>query len=210
IDRSETTVSTPNAIHAFGVWQLPFGRGHRLGSGNGFISALVSGWQLSGIYTFASGTPVQIVYSGCTTQLQGQCMPDITPGFASGMARTNGGYGIGPNGRTAANLGKVQYFNLAAFQKPVNINANTFQTGTTNPVAALNLIGNTPRTGALALRNPSQWNIDTGIRLSIPPWSDIAFSFETNAINTLQLPLCSSTRATWTPNTTSFGTSSPA
>ena len=206
IDRSETTVATPNTIHLFGVWQLPFGRGHSLGSGNGFVSALVSGWQLSGIYTYASGTPVQIVYSGCTTQLQGQCMPDITPGFSPGMARQNGGYGSGPNGRTAANLNKVQYFSPGAFQKPVNINANTFITGTTTPVAALNLIGNTPRTGALALRNPSQWNIDTGLRRSIPIWREMAFVFEANAFNTLNHTLFSNPSATWSPGSTTFGT----
>ena len=122
IDRSETTVTTPNSIHAFGVWSMPFGRGHSLGSSNGFVSALVSGWQLSGIYTYASGTPVQITYAGCTTPLQGQCMPDVAPGFSPGTARQGGGYGSGPGGRTAANLGKVQYFNVNAFQKPVNIN----------------------------------------------------------------------------------------
>ena len=175
IDRSETTVSTPNVIHAFGVWQLPFGRGHNLGSGNGFVSALVSGWQLSGIYTYASGTPVQITYGGCTTPLQGQCMPDIATNYA-GPARVNGGYGSGPGGRTAANLNKVQYFNVNSFQKPVNINQ-------TAGVTLLNLIGNTPRTGALGLRNPPQWDIDAGLRRSIPIWREMAFVFEANAFN---------------------------
>ena len=203
IDRSETTVAAPNTIHLFGVWQLPFGRGHSLGSGNGFVSALVSGWQLSGIYTYASGTPVQITYGGCTTPLQGQCMPDIAPGFSPGQARQNGSYGSGPNGRTAANLNKVQYFNPSAFQKPVNINANTFITGTTTPVAALNLIGNAPRTGALALRNPSQWNIDSGLRRSIPIWREMAFVFEANAFNVVNHTLFNSPNAVW--NSTAFG-----
>ncbi len=199
IDRSETTVATPNVIHAFGVWQMPFGRGHSLGSGNGFVSALVSGWQLSGIYTYAAGTPVQITYSGCTTPLQGQCMPDIAPGFAPGMARQNGGYGSGPGGRTAANLGKVQYLNVNAFQKPVNINQ-------TAGVTLLNLIGNTPRTGALALRNPSQWNIDAGLRRSIPIWREMDFVFEANAFNVLNHTLFSNPSATWSAGSTSFGT----
>jgi hypothetical protein len=206
IDRSETAVSTPNVIHAFGVWDLPFGRGHSLGSGNGFVRALVSGWALSSIYTYYAGTPVQITYAGCTTPLQGQCMPDLAPGFAPGQARQNGGYGSGPGGRTAANLGKVQYFNVAAFQKPVNVNANTYQAGTTTPVAALNLIGNTPRTGAFGLRNPAQWTFDSGLRRSIPIWREVAFVLEANAFNTLNHTLFANPNAVWGAGSTSFGT----
>jgi hypothetical protein len=203
IDRSETTVATPNAIHAFGVWQLPFGHGHSLGSSNGFVSALVSGWQLSGIYTYASGTPVQITYGGCTTPLQGQCMPDLATTYA-GPARINGGYGSGPGGRTAANLGKVQYINVNSFQKPVNINQ-------TAGVTLLNLIGNTPRTGALGLRNPSQWDIDTGLRRSIPLYKErVAFVFEANAFNVVNHTLFNSPSATWAAGSTSFGTISGA
>lgn len=199
IDRSETTVSTPNVIHAFGVWNLPFGRGH-LGGGNSFVSALVSGWSLSSIYTYASGTPVQIVTTGCTTPLQGQCMPDVTPGFA-GSARTNGGYGDGPGGRTAANLGKVSYFNLGAFSaaNPVNPTAGS-------KITKLNLIGNVPRTGAFDLRNPPQWNIDSGLRRSIPIYREMAFVFEVDAFNLLNHTLFSNPNATWSANSTTFGT----
>jgi hypothetical protein len=102
-------------------------------------------------------------------------MPDIATNYA-GPARVNGGYGSGPGGRTAANLNKVQYFNVNSFQKPVNINQ-------TAGVTLLNLIGNTPRTGALGLRNPPQWDIDAGLRRSIPIWREMAFVFEANAFN---------------------------
>lgn len=206
IDRSETAVSTPNVIHAFGVWDLPFGRGHSLGSGNGFVSALVSGWQFSSIYTYYAGTPVQITYTGCTTPLQGQCMPDIAPGFSPGTARQNGGYGSGPNGRISGNLGKVQYINVNAFHTPVNVNANTLISGTTTTVSPLNLIGSTPRTGALGLRNPAQWDIDSGLRRSIPIWREMAFVFEANAFNIVNHTLFSNPTATWGPGSTSFGT----
>jgi hypothetical protein len=202
IDRSETTVSTPNVIHAFGVWDLPFGRGH-IGGGNAFVSALVSGWQLSSIYTYAAGTPVQIVTTGCTAPLQGQCMPDVNPGFI-GSARTNGGYGDGPNGRTAANLGKVSYFNSGAFQAAQFVNPNTYITGTTKLVTQLNLIGNAPRTGAFDLRNPPQWNIDSGLRRSIPIYHEMAFVIEVDAFNTLNHTLFSNPNAT--VGSSAFGT----
>jgi hypothetical protein len=191
IDRSETTVATPNAIHAFGVWQLPFGRGHNLGSGNGFVSALVSGWQLSSIYTYGSGTPVQIVTTGCTAPLQGQCMPDVNPNY-SHSPRINGGYGSGPNGRTAANLNSISYIDKTAFQAAAFVNPNT-----ASNITKLNLIGNVPRTGAFDLRNPSQWNIDAGLRRSIPIFREMAFVFEANAFNMLNHTLFNSPNATF-------------
>jgi hypothetical protein len=199
IDRSETTVSTPNVIHAFGVWDLPFGRGH-IGGENVFVRALVSGWQLSSIYTYAAGTPVQIVTTGCTAPLQGQCMPDVASGF-SGSAHINGNYGDGPNGRTAANLGKVSYFNLGAFSAPASVNPNAGA-----KITKLNLIGNAPRTGAFDLRNPPQWNIDSGLRRSIPIYHEMAFVIEVDAFNTLNHTLFSNPNASWSATSTSFGT----
>lgn len=196
IDRSESAVSTPNIIHAFGVWDLPFGRGH-IGGNNWLVRTLAGGWSLSSIYTYASGTPALILYSGCTTPLQGQCMPDLNPG--SGSARINGGFGSGPGGRTAANLGKVSYFNVNSFQKPVNINQSA-------GVSLLNLIGNAPRTGAYNLRNPSQWNIDSGLRRSIPVFREMAFVIEVDAFNTINHTLFSNPNATWSAGSTTFGT----
>jgi len=204
IDRSEATVATPNAIHAFGVWQLPFGRGHSLGSGNGVVSALVSGWQLSSIYTYASGTPVQIVTSGtpCQTPLQGQCMPDVNPNYFH-SPRINGSYGDGPNGRLASNLNSVKYIDSTAFQNAQTVNPNT-----ASNITKLNLIGNVPRTGAFGLRNPAQWNIDAGLRRSIPIYREMAFVFEVDAFNILNHTLFNSPNATF--GSGSFGTISGA
>jgi hypothetical protein len=197
IDRSETTVSTPNVVHAFGVWDLPFGKGH-IGGNNWLVRTLAGGWQLNGIYTYASGTPLQITYSGCTTPLQGQCMPDLSTSF-SGPARINGGFGKSSSGgRLASNLGHVQYFSPSAFQTPQLVSP----TG----VAALNLIGNAPRTGAFNLRNPPQWSLNTGVRRTIPIHESLAFTFEADAFNTLNHVLFNSPSATWSPGSTSFGT----
>jgi len=201
IDRSETTVSTPNVIHAYGVWDLPFGRGH-IGGSNWAVRTLAGGWSFGSIYTYASGTPVQITYSGCTTPLQGQCMPDVATTYA-GPARINGGFGSGPGGRTAANLGKVQYFNVNSFQKPVNINQNA-------GVTLLNLIGNAPRTGAFDLRNPIQWDLDSNLRRSIPLHREMALVIEVDAFNVINHTLFSSPSATWSAGSTSFGTISSA
>ena len=85
IDRSWTTTSVPENLHAFGVWNLPFGKGH-LGGNNWAGRNLAGGWQLSGIYTYSSGSPMAVTSNLCTATNfpnQGQCMPDVLPGATS-------------------------------------------------------------------------------------------------------------------------------
>jgi hypothetical protein len=46
------------------VWTLPFGRGHRFGSGvSPVLNGFVGGWQLAGINTVTSGEPVTLTYA---------------------------------------------------------------------------------------------------------------------------------------------------
>jgi hypothetical protein len=205
IDRSQTTVNSPHVINWFGVWNLPFGKNH-LGGANMWTRALASGWQLSGIYTYASGTPTVITYGGCTTPLLGQCMPDINTSFA-GSARINGGYGKSPSGgRLAANLGQcdagktcpaVSYFNTNAFKSPANISP-----AGVNPI---NLIGNAPRTGAWGLINPASWNLDTSVKRSFGlPKEGMALVVEVDAFNTLNHVIFNNPNATW--GASNFGT----
>lgn len=200
MDRSETVVSSPHIVHAFGVWNLPFGRNH-LGGSTLVGRTLLSGWQFSSIYTYSSGTPATITYGGCNSPGQGQCMPDLNPTFA-GNARINGSFGTGPNGRTACNLGQgigctaVKYFDTTAFKAPATISPAG--------LTAINLIGNAPRTGAMHLTNPGAQNIDTSIKRSIKLHEDMAFVFEADAFNTWNHTIFNSPNAVW--GSAAFGT----
>lgn len=204
IDRSQTVVNSPHIVNWFGVWNLPFGKNH-LGGANMWSRALASGWQLSGIFTYASGAPAVITYGGCTTPLMGQCMPDVNPNFA-GSARINGGYGKGPNGRVAANLGQcdvgkscpaLSYFNTNAFKAPTNISP-----AGVNPI---NLIGNAPRTGAWGLINPASWNLDSSVKRSFAlPKEGMAFVVEVDAFNTFNHVIFANPNAVW--GAANFGT----
>ena len=55
-------ISDADAPHRFNissVWSLPFGKGrHYLNSTNGFVSRLVGGWEVSGIWSLQSGFPL--------------------------------------------------------------------------------------------------------------------------------------------------------
>ena len=47
-------------INANTIWQLPVGRGHQfLDDTPGFVDALIGGWQMTGIFRWNSGLPVQ-------------------------------------------------------------------------------------------------------------------------------------------------------
>jgi hypothetical protein len=46
-------------INANALWKLPVGKGHRfLSESNGFVDALLGGWQLTGIFRWNSGLPI--------------------------------------------------------------------------------------------------------------------------------------------------------
>jgi hypothetical protein len=201
IDRSQTVVNSPHIINGFGVWSLPFGKDH-MGGSNMVTRALTSGWQLSGIYTYQSGTPVAVTYGGCNTPGQGQCMPDLNPAFY-GNARINGGYGTGSGGRSACNLGQgigckaVPYFDTNGFQKPTVVSPSN--------VTAINLIGNAPRTGALHLTNPGAQNIDTALKRSFGlPREGMALVVEVDCFNTWNHTIFNPPSGVW--GSSAFGT----
>jgi len=107
IDRSLSINSQPQNLSIYGVYQLPFGKGH-YGGEHFLVRALLGGWQTGQIFQYSSGIPLAIVASCNATQNvgQGTCMPDLNPAF-SGSPRINGGWG---SGITAATLGMKQNF----------------------------------------------------------------------------------------------------
>jgi hypothetical protein len=210
IDRSWTTISSPSTLHVYSVYALPFGRGG-IGADNLLVRWLAGGWQISGIYQFSSGTPLQLTWSGCSgtnCPAQGQNMPDLASGYA-GNSRIIGKYGTSPNGTTACNLGiapiggkctAIQYVDPAGYQAPQDV-------GTTTPThVAQYLIGNAPRTAPYGVRNPNNWDLDTGIRRSFPLHLENAeFVFEADCLNTWNNVVFSGPNGAWSSGSTSFG-----
>ena len=211
IDRSWTAVSVPHIVHAYGVYQLPFGKGH-LGGDNMAVRWLAGGWQFSGIYSFASGVPLAVTWSGSTgTTLpgQGQAMPDMNPAFLAPSIRQNGKWGSGPNGYNTCNLGinalgqsgcnKIQYLTPNGFSTPQNISTVSGQ--------PQYLIGNAPRTLPYQVRNPYTWDVDARLSRSFPlvkeGWS---FVFEADCINVWNHVTFSNPTAAWSSGSATFGT----
>ena len=60
-ERAVSTYDVTHQVNAYGVYQLPFGRGMRFGSNmNRVLDAIVGGWQISGTYRQTSGLPTSI------------------------------------------------------------------------------------------------------------------------------------------------------
>jgi hypothetical protein len=220
IDRGLTAISTPQVVHVFGVYSLPFGQG-QIGGKSMLVRALAGGWQLSENYSYNSGYPVAVTWSGASgtnTPGQGTGMPDLNPlseAYMNHNGRINGSYGKGPNGTQYVNLGSVQYVDPTAFTSPISVSTapNCTPGGRNQPsnCNAAYLIGSSPRTAALNLRNPGTQNIDGRLSRSFPLHFESAeFVFEADCLNLWNKVTFGGPSASWSNGSTSFGTISTA
>jgi hypothetical protein len=167
IERAVGTIDRPNVFSGSFSYHLPFGRGHRWSSSQGFIDHVISDWELSGIATFSSGAPLTITSTACNVPYAGsECLPNYNPGF-SGPVTINGGIGSGA-GNVIAGTGApaTTYINKAAFLDPP---AFTF--------------GNLSRTLPYGLRAPSTWDEDLTIRRQFSVTERIKLLFALDSFN---------------------------
>jgi len=138
------------------VYQEPFGRG------NHWADKLIKDYEISGIYTFVSGTPLAVLGSGCVTVSSGTCEPNLNPAF-TGPVRINGNWG---RGSTAAQLSSIQFINPNAFSTPANYT-----------------YGNSPRTAPYGLLGPGGYNINMSLRRYFGIYERMKLMMEIDAFN---------------------------
>jgi hypothetical protein len=136
----------PHVWNATVVYNLPWGADGKPGSGNPVVRVIVKDWQISGITQFRSGRPLGSIGAACNLPNAGTCYADYNPNF-SGPVRINGNYGDG---------------DVLGATPPAYIDRNAFQS------PASFTYGNTPRTLAFDLRNPSYFNQDLSVRRDFP------------------------------------------
>jgi len=192
IDRSWTSVSLPQILNSYFVYKLPIGTPGHFGGKSLLSRELIGGWQLSGIYTYSSGSPVTVTWGqsgNCANGAPnaGQCQASLNPAF-TGSARQNGSYGSGPTGFTACNIGigsgctAINYVNPAAFKQPQNV-SQAINTTTNTYITNQYLIGNVPRSAPLGLRNPGTENFNASIQRSFPIGERVVFIFQADCTN---------------------------
>jgi Carboxypeptidase regulatory-like domain len=109
--RSERAVDSTNPGSRFvasGVYELPFGAGHRWQTGNAIATKIISGWQMNGALTLQDGLPV--VISGANNRLATR--PNST-GSSAGLANPtasewfNVSQFVNPPSWTYGNIGRT-------------------------------------------------------------------------------------------------------
>jgi hypothetical protein len=82
-NRSVLNYDRTQVLHATGIWEIPFGKGKPWLSNAGFVSKLLGGWQMNGIFTAMTGLPFSVTASGTslnvpgTTQYADQVASDV-------------------------------------------------------------------------------------------------------------------------------------
>jgi Carboxypeptidase regulatory-like domain/TonB dependent receptor len=143
------------------VYQLPFGAGHTLNSGNMVLRSIMSNWQISSLFTFSTGAPMTVTGT-CTGGgiIDASCYPSYNPNF-SGSVWQNGD--IGSNG---ANVSSTAYLNKAAFVDPANFTA-----------------GNVARSAPLNLFVPHIADLDVSVRREFAIRERVRLAFQADAFN---------------------------
>ena len=186
IDRSINALDIPESLAIYGVYRLPFGKGH-MGGENPIVRWVAGGWELSGITTYTAGLPLFITSSACTSTTepgQGQCMPDINPNFTGHNIRTNGKWG---QGVTALTLGTQSYLNgyISNTTPGEGVGGATCASSTGPFCNSGNyMIGNAPR-APFNLRGPSNLRITGGLRRTFDVTEKVKFIFGVDCQNVL-------------------------
>ena len=172
-DYGQSDYNLPVANITSLVYELPFGRGrHYMSTVNGFVDAILGGWQTSLINTTQSGTPFNLTYSPSSTN---SVSPQISATYrGANEYRPNVIPGVKPILNTQiASTGYIQYVNPAAFSLPA--------TGTAT--APLSPFGNAARN---PLRNTAFYQTDLALnKRFVTPIEGLKVEFRTEAYNLL-------------------------
>lgn len=165
-----------NVISFYDIYDLPFGRGHRLTGGP--LHRLVDGWHWSNIIQFASGVPEQVYMSGQSFgSLNGwESIPEAAPlNFSQGLHKgISGSNGIGVAGDPATGGTGLNLFS--------------------NPAAAYNdfrpfLISQDTGNSGGVIRGLSRFTWDTSLHKDIAVAESFKFNLGFDFFNVLNHPL---------------------
>jgi carboxypeptidase family protein len=152
-EKSLSTTDQPHLLNAFYSYQLPFGKGQTFDPDNNVARALVSGWEISGITRYSSGTPLGPFTTNCNVPQAGTCWASYNPAF-TGDVKLKGDGGVSP------------FIDINAFITPASFT-----------------YGNTPATGAYGLRNPHFFNQDLSLSRNFAIRENLRFVFGADSFN---------------------------
>lgn len=191
LDRSISATDLPQNLTATAVYTSPFGKGS-MGGSNFLVRALAKDWNLSGIYTYHSGTPLVATGSGCGgSSILNQCMPSIVPGVS--VRQNSYGKNIVADPSSPNYYASARFLNGAAFsvnqagtQAQYGTQAGSATTGIINYVGngpALYVPGNAARIGADNVWSQSFYDLDLGLKRTFPVYENFKLQFEADMSN---------------------------
>src|SRR5271157_3844759 len=159
LEKGPGTIDHPTVVAATFLYQLPLGVGHKLNSSSRVLSAMMSHWQFSGIFTYAGGAPLTITGT-CTGGgiIDASCYPNYNTNF-SGSVWQNGTPGTG-------NITTTAYLNKTAFVDPAAYTA-----------------GDIARSAPLGLFAPHNADVDISVRREFVFRERIRLAFQADAFN---------------------------
>ena len=192
LDRSLSQGDMPQSLTGTVVYAVPAGKGHLWGD-NWAWRAVASGWLVSGITSYHSGSPIAITGGGCGgSGILDQCMPNIVAGQPG---RINGSWGSHATAAPGSPnyIGNIPYINPNAFSVNISGSAKPFTYGG-NPTEytqavnvgggpALYVPGNAPRVAALNLWSMGSYNVDLAVKRTFPIYHEAGLKLEADMLN---------------------------
>ena len=106
LEKAIADYDVPHILAVAYTYELPVGKGKALLHGGGAASAILGGWQVTGIQQYQNGTPVQLSVNNTLPIFNGVLRPNLNPGVPLTLSPAN------PVGNP--------WFNKAAFSIPGN------------------------------------------------------------------------------------------
>lgn len=204
-DRRRADYDITHAFKANFNYELPMGSGHAFSPQNGFLNKLVSGWGITSIFTWQTGTPISLRTTRGTLNRSGRCRDRCSPDSTLTASQVEALFGIQTN---PAN-GDIIFVN------PAMINTNNSNTGVNDETLVCVPFGPAglcnPRSGALGnlplnfIDTPSffDWNFSILKKTNITEGTSMEFRAE--FFNFLNHPTFDVDTAEMNINSTSFG-----
>jgi hypothetical protein len=178
-DYGPMTFNVPQSLVISGVWELPVGRGRRLGTDiNRFLDGVIGGWSLTAITTMQKGTPFTLTAPNNTAWSPGQIRANVYCNGRAALAnkdvRSNGHYWL--KGQTAGQTEAQGACYVDPSLDPVN------RTGPNNtlPAGARAAFGNASFD---SLFGPGINNWDVGVHKSFPIYNEMNFTIRGEFFN---------------------------
>jgi hypothetical protein len=158
IEKALSPNDIPQRLVLSYAYSLPFGHEKRFLNRGGAIGKLVGGWEVSGIQSYQSGSPIAIVVNNTLNIFNGANYPDRVPGVSPRSNISLSNFNV---------FGGDSYINPAAFSNPA---PQTF--------------GNAPRTWG-NLRTPASYNEDFALSKKTYIGERFNIEFRAEAFNLL-------------------------